>query len=304
MKKAVAAVLGVVVASAAFVALLQSFTAEAADVRIAVEFNDHSAAFWIALDLGYFDEEGVRVSYKVFSTGLELSAAMKAGDVDMAIACLGPILVIVDKGYDIRLVEMLHNHGYSLVARPGISSIDDLKGATISTTGPGSPVWLLLNLINDRYGLNATIKRMKPQIAINALIAGEIDAAVLPEHYATLAVEKGAKRILTSQDIWPDMPGSGLVVTADFLKRHPDIVHKVAAALRRATEFINEHPDEAAAIVAKYLGSDTETMRESMSYLTYTNSAVPEEIQRYIDYLVEYRALTHTLNATELMAGG
>lgn len=304
MRKVVAAMMAVVAVSAALVALLQSFTAEAADVRIAVEFNDHSAAFWVALEMGYFEEEGVRVSYKVFSTGLELSAAMKAGDVDMAIACLGPILVIKDKGYDVRLVEMLHNHGYSLVARPGIDSIEGLRGAIVSATGPGSPTWLLLNLINDKYRLNASIKRLKPQIAINALVAGEIDAAVLPEHYATLAVEKGARRILTSQDIWPRMPGSGLVVTSSFLEKHPDTVQKVAAALRKATEFISEHPEEAAAIVAKYLGSDVSTIRESMSYLTYTNKVMPEEIQKYIDYLVEYKALVHALNATELLVKG
>ncbi len=291
MRKIVSLLLVIAAASIAGLATLQTLTTQAADVRIAVEFNDHSAAFWVALEKGYFDEEGVKVTYKVFSTGLELSAAMKAGDVDMAIACLGPVLVIADKGYDIRLVEMLHNHGYSLVARPGISSIDELKGATISATGPGSPTWLLLHLINDEYGLDATIKRMKPQIAINALIAGEIDAAVLPEHYATLAVERGAKRILTSQDIWPDMPGSGLVVTADFLKQHPGIVRKVAAALRKATEFINKHPDEAAAIVAKYLGSDPETMRKSMSYLKYTTQIDRDQIKRYITYLMKYGAI-------------
>ncbi len=304
MKKAVATVMAIFAASAALVALLQTFTAEAADVRIAVEFNDHSAAFWVALEKGYFEEEGIKVSYKVFSTGLELAAAIKAGDVDMAIACLGPALVIADKGYGIKLVEMLHNHGYSLVARPRISNIKDLSGATITATGPGSPTWLLLHLINDEYGLNASIKKMKPQIAINALIAGEIDAAVLPEHYATLAVERGAKRLLSSQDIWPDMPGSGLVVTADFLRQHPDIVQKVAESLKRATDFINEHPDEAAAIVAKYLGSDTETMRESMTHLIYTNEMAEEEIQKYIDYLIEYGAITHELNATEVIAEG
>lgn len=304
MRKAVAAVAGLAAVAAALVPLLQTFTAEAADVRIAVEFNDHSAAFWVALDRGYFREEGVRVSYKVFSTGLELSAAMRSGDADMAIACLGPILVMVDRGYDVVLVEMLHNHGYSLVARPGIGSVEGLRGATVSATGPGSPTWLLLHLVMDRYGLNATVKRMKPQIAVNALVAGEIDAAVLPEHYATLAVKEGAVRLLTSQDIWPDWPGSGLAVTADFMRQHPDIVQKVAAALRKATRFINEHPREAAAIVAKHLGSDEATMMESMSYLTYTNEVVPEEVQKYIDYLAHYGALTHELNATEFVAGG
>jgi len=293
MRKAIALAIAAAAISATAVALLQALTTQAADVRIAVEFNDHSAAFWVALDLGYFDEEGVRVSYRVFSTGLELAAAIKAGDVDMAIACLGPIMVIEDKGYSIRLVEMLHNHGYSLIARPGINSVEELRGATISATGPGSPTWLLLHIINERYHLNATIKRMKPQIAINALIKGEIDAAVLPEHYATLATQKGANRILTSQEIWPDMPGSGLVVTNSFLKQHPDIVKKIAKALQKATQYINQHPDQAAAIVAKHLGTDTQTMKQSMTYLQYTTQTNQQQILKYAQLLHKYDAIEH-----------
>ena len=39
-------------------------------VRFAVELNDHSSAFWIALDKGWFSEEGIKLDYKVFSAGL------------------------------------------------------------------------------------------------------------------------------------------------------------------------------------------------------------------------------------------
>jgi len=52
---------------------------------MAVEFNDHSAAAWIARDRGWFEEEGLGVTrFETFTSGLELSAALARGDVDVA----------------------------------------------------------------------------------------------------------------------------------------------------------------------------------------------------------------------------
>jgi len=65
--------------------LLSSLSARAGQVAMAVEFNDHFAAAWIALDKGWFEEEGLNVTrLETFTTGLELSAALTRGDVDVA----------------------------------------------------------------------------------------------------------------------------------------------------------------------------------------------------------------------------
>lgn len=271
-------------------------------VRFAVELNDHSSAFWVALDKGWFEEEGIHLDYKVFSTGLELAAALTRGDVDVALACVGPLLLAKDRGVPLKLVAMMHNHGYAIVVNPDkVRDISDLNGKSVSAPGPGSPAWLLLMLVKDKYNLSMRIHRMPPFMATTALLTGKIDVASIPEHYATLAESMGAKVLLRSQDIWPTMPGSGVGVTEDFLRNHRDLVVKIVKVLARAVDYIKEHPDEAAKIVAKHLASDVGIMKRSMSYLEYTIKVNVHEIQHYINYLVEYNILKKNMSALDFV---
>jgi NitT/TauT family transport system substrate-binding protein len=73
---------------------------------MAVEFNDHFAAAWIALDKGFFEEEGLNVTrLETFTTGLELSVALTKGDVDVAWACSGPLILARAQGVPIVVVD-------------------------------------------------------------------------------------------------------------------------------------------------------------------------------------------------------
>lgn len=260
-------------------------------IRFAVELNDHSAAFWIALDKGWFKDKGIDIDYKVFSTGLELAAAMTKGDIDVALACVGPLLMVRAKGVPIKLVAMTHLHGYAIVANPKYSNVTQLDGKVVSVTGPGSPSWLLVKLVEDKYNVSFDLKLMPPFVAVGAVVSGKINAASIPEHYVTLAKTMGARVLIRSQEIWPSMPGSGVAVTEELLKDHRDIVVKIVEILARAVKYIKEHPDDAAKIVAKHLASGTSIMRESMKHLEYTTSINLEEIAQYIYYLRDYGAL-------------
>ena len=81
-------IIGMALASAlafSILVLLPSLSVKASRIAMAVEFNDHSAAAWIALDRGWFEEEGLGVTrFETFTSGLELSAALARGDVDVA----------------------------------------------------------------------------------------------------------------------------------------------------------------------------------------------------------------------------
>ncbi len=271
-------------------------------VRFAVELNDHSAAFWVALDKGWFREKGIVIEYKTFSTGLKLAAALTHGDVDIAIACIGPLLIAYDRGIKIKLVSMIHNHGYAIVVNPDmIKNISDLNEKTITASGPGSPTWLLLKLVEEKYNLSFNILRNPPFIATSTLLAGKVDASSLPEHYVTLAEHMGAKVLLRSQDIWPDMPGSGLAVTEEFLVKHRDIVVKIVEVIEKAVQYIKENPDEAAVIVAKHLASDVNIMKESMSHLEYTVEINMVELKRYIGYLVKFHCISHNISLSKFV---
>lgn len=270
-------------------------------VRFAVEFNVHSAAFWIALDKGWFEEKGIMVDYKVFSTGLELATAMAKGDVDVAIACLGPLLTIKSRGYPVKLVAMVHIHGYAIVARKDIENIKDLMDKTVSSSAPGTPTWLLLELVKERYNVSFRIIRMPPYIALNALVNGKIDAASLPEHYATLAQYLGYKVVVRSQEIWSYMPGSGIAVSEEFLLKHRDIVEEIVEIIKRAVEYINKNPDKAAEIVAKHLATSPNIIRDSMYNLKYTILINKTEVLKYINYMYSYKILSKKIDLDEFI---
>ncbi len=270
-------------------------------VRFAVELNDHSSAFWVALDKGWFGKEGLRIEYKTFSTGLELAAAFSRGDVDVAIACVGPLLVAKARGVPLKLVSMMHMHGYALVVQPKYNNVLELNGKDVAIPGPGSPTWLLAKLVESKYNISFKVHRMPPFMATTALLSGKVDAAFIPEHYVTLAESMGAKVLLRSQDIWPTMPGSGVAVTEDFLKNHRDIVVKIVRILAKAIDYINKHPSEAAKIVAKHLATDVGIIKKSMTHLEYTTRINVQEIQKYIDYLVKYHAIEENMSALDFV---
>ncbi|MET1160052.1 MAG: ABC transporter substrate-binding protein [Thermoprotei archaeon] len=273
-------------------------------VRFAVEFNTHSSAFWVALDKGFFKEEGIRVEYKVYSTGLELAAALLRGEFDFAIACIGPLLIVREKGVPVKLVAMMHNHGYAILTSPkhNITNFEEVRNGKATASGPGSPTWLILELAMRKYNVSSlSIQRTPPFIATTMLLTGKTDIASLPEHYVSLAESMGAHVILTSREIWPDMPGSGLAVREEYLEKYFDIVLAVTRALAKAVEYINEYPDEAAKIVAKYLATDVGIIENSLQNMVFDIRIDEGEIEKYITYLVELGALSHRISVSEFI---
>jgi len=295
----------VAVAIASLVALLvpPMLRAEVKPITMAVEFNDHSAAAWVALDKGWFAEEGLNITtLETFSTGLELAASLTRGDVDVAWACLGPLVLTYARGVPIVVVAQAHLHGYAIVGRPGLTSIQELDGGVVACPGKGSPCYIVLMMAVEEYGINVTIMKMRPSAMVNALITGQIDAAAMPEHYATLAVTRGNCSILVrSQDLWPNMPGSFLVVKRELLEKDPDLVARLIRVTARATEFIREHPEEAAQIVADRLGITVEEALESMKWLDYYNAINVSDVEHYVELMVKYGSLEGPINISDFV---
>ena len=210
-------------------------------------------------------------------------------------------MVTLSRGVPLKIICMAHLHGYALVCKPEYDSIMDLNGKIIACPGPGSPCWLLLKMVIDKYDIQVRIRKMPPHMALNALVSGQLDAAALPEHYVTLAKMKGMKVLVRSQDIWPTMPGSVLVVKVDYLRSHPEAVRKLVKVTIRALNYINKHFDDAARIVAKRLNIPYEASLESMRNLKYTYSIDESEIQKYIDLLVKYGAIDKSFNASNII---
>lgn len=278
------------------------------DLALGVEFNAHSTPVWVALRQGIFAKQGLNITtlFK-FRTGVELAAALARGEIDAAWACLGPILNLLDRGINVKIIVKVHNYGYALVVDPSrINSVADLNSTVVySTGGLVSPTTLMLLRLQDLYGVKFEIRPVQdPQVALSMLISGYAVAVALPEHFASVAEERGMRVLLRAQDVWPGMPGSYLVVRSDVLEKRPSVVRALVEVSREALMTVTADRVLAAALASEELGVSLNTAIKSISAIEWIPSASVEvqEVQEYIDYMYERGLLERRLNATEVIA--
>jgi len=303
---------------------------EEAPIGMAVEFMDHAACAYISQDKGWFEEEGLKLTtYESYVTGMALASALARGDIEVAFICLVPAInAYANAKVPIKIVAGTHKYGYGLVVNPNkIKTVKDLEKPDIrlGCVREGGAVDVLLNKTIDKYHLDEdkildNIQRMNPPKQVLAIKMGQLDAAFLPEQWATMAEEFGFKMLLMSQDIWSEMQGSVLVVKEDLINNRPEVVRKLVRVSQKATDWGNQHPQEAAEVMAMQLQAaggkifpaksaevaakleiTPEVLLRSMGRLQYTTDIDPKLVQETIDYLVELGYIKEKFNAEDIL---
>lgn len=303
---------------------------EGAPIGMAVEFTNHAACAYISQDKGWFEEEGLELTaYESYVTGMALAAALARGDIQVAYICLVPAInVYANAGVPIKVVAGTHRYGYGLVVNPDkIETVNDLEkpGIRIGCVQVGGAVDVVLHKTIDEYGLSkdkvlSNVQRMNPPKQVLAIKTGQLDAAFLPEHWATMAEEFGFAMLLTSQDVWPEMQGSVLVVKDDLIDSHPEVVRKLVEVSKRTNEWSDQYPQEAAEVLARQLQAawgdsfpaeaaevtirselTSEVMLRSMGKLEYTTDIDAKIVQETIDYIAGLGYIKNSFSAEDIL---
>jgi len=274
--------------------------------RFAVECNTHAACFYIAKEKGWFEEEGMELTYlESHQTGWGVAAALARGDIKGAYLCLAPSLLIYSMGVPIKILTATHLHGYGIVVNSKIQHPAELNGKTVGCMREGLPPDLLFHRMKEKFGLKEiTLKRMDPSKQLMALISGSIDGACLPEHYVSIAESKGFPVLLKSQDIWPGMPGSLLAVRSDWFNSDDiEIFRRLYKITQRGTQALNDkrRKTENAEIMGKILEIPADVASRSMERLEYRNDLELGAVQKMIDYMATLGYLKKGLRAEDLL---
>ncbi|MEM2910616.1 MAG: ABC transporter substrate-binding protein [Nitrososphaerota archaeon] len=325
MKKAIVlvAIIFILIISLSLTFMLGKSTAkEYENVSVAVEFNNHAAAAYIAKHFDWFKENGLNITtFNSYVTGVALANALARGDVDAAYVCLGPALIAYSKGVDIVIVSGTHLYGYSVVTRREITTPGDLDGKKVGIVEAGSNTDIFFQMVVKKYDLkNIDVRRGNPPLLTTLLWTGQVDAIVVPEHWATMASSKeGFHVLLRSQDVWSGMPGSVLIVKRELLEKRPEVVEKLVKITEKGVKFIEENKEQAAEIIVDELGKASpmgvelklveevsktlspSLMLDSMKNLNYTSELDSGAINQYIEFLYDLGYIENKIDVNKIV---
>jgi ABC-type nitrate/sulfonate/bicarbonate transport system substrate-binding protein len=206
-----------------------------------------------------FAAEGIDLEFMTMRTDLAI-AALGTGEMDYIVHG-GAALRAAAQGFPLKLVFALDQKTpFSLVARPEIKSAAQLRRKKIGVSFPGDTPHIVLKRYLRRQGIDpdrdvSYVAGQFSPTALQGVLAGALDAAVLAPPFNVLAEEKGLSILTFLGDSVPDATTSNGIVTSDKkIKSRPDEVKRmVRASLRSlyafrqnksaAVEFLSAHFD-------------------------------------------------------------
>jgi NitT/TauT family transport system substrate-binding protein len=274
-------------------------------IALGVEFNAHATPFFMLLDGNLLGKNNINVTnLLLFRTGMELAAAVARGDVTAGQACLGPIVMMIDKGIPVKIIGKVHDGGFALVVNPGrVKGVRDLNGRAVYTPGPGTQAYFLALKIQGEYNISfSEIKTMQPQEILAGLLSGSIDVAILPKPFPEVAESKGLKILLESSEVWPNMPGSYLFATIEYLEKNPDVARKIIALVKNSVDDVKKEPVQATKTLAKWLGISEDAALKAIQTIQWSTDIDIQQIQDYIDFMYSKGVIKERYNASSLTA--
>jgi NitT/TauT family transport system substrate-binding protein len=199
----------------------------------------------------------VDLQLKTFNSGTEELTAIQAGALDAAYIGPNPTITAwtqLDKG--VKIVSGAASSGAYFVVAKSINSAADLKGKTVASPQLGNTQDVALRNWLKSKGLATDTAgggdvKIVPQDNATSLAsfeAGNIQGAWVPEPWATRLVNEGGGKILVNEaDLWPkgQYVTTQLIVTADFLKAHADVVQKLVNGQVAANDYIKTNTADA-----------------------------------------------------------
>jgi NitT/TauT family transport system substrate-binding protein len=261
------------------------------ELRLGYFANVTHAPALVGLQEGIFDEDlgDVEVTTQIFNAGPAAIEALTAGAIDATYIGPNPSIntFIQSGGESAHIIAGAATGGAALVVAEGIDSPDDLAGKTLATPQLGNTQDVALRVWLDDQGYTTDttgggdvhITPTENAQTLTLFQQGDLDGAWLPEPWVSrLIVDAGAHVLQDEAELWPhgEFPTTVLLVRAEFLDQHPDVVEDLLQAHLDSVQWIADNPDEVAGVINEKLTADTgkalsdEVIDRALEHVTFS----------------------------------
>lgn len=292
-----------------------SLPAHAESIKIAITKLLSYPSVPIAIDRGYFKEQGLDAEMVYFNSAEPMAVALASGDVDFGVSGLGAAFYTLAARGQIRILasSAIEQPGFfnlvflgaNKAYDAGLTSAHLLPGHSFAVTQIGTSLQYTLGLLaeKDKFPLSDISVRPLSTIpnVISALSGNQIDAAVLPATPALPLLDRGTIKLLGwASDLVPGWMGAVAFTSAKHADNDPDLVKRFLAAYRHGSKDYhdafagsdNKRQDNDAtpamlALLAKFTDIPAPTIDRAVPYLDADGRVVMSDLAHQIAW---YRA--------------
>ena len=212
------------------------------------------AGFYVAKDMGFYDEEGLDVEIRHPFSTQTLENRVREGKSQAYSMFLSQAMEMVDNGIPlVNILQTSMNSSLVIVSRYGADPLT-LRNAKVLTWRAG--LGQVPKSVAAREHLD--YRWITASSSLNLFVAGAVDATLATtynEYYQLLqtGLITPGKGIYRFSEHGYNIQEDGVYMTVAAYRKDRDSAERFARASRRGWEWAAEHPDETLEIVMKYV---------------------------------------------------
>ncbi|SCY06175.1 ABC transporter substrate-binding protein [Desulfoluna spongiiphila] len=243
-------------------------------IRFAFQNRIGSALPVIAVEKGFFADQGLDVKPLRFNNGPACAEALYSGSADFGTMGDTTAIISASRSENLTIIasHCTGEHRHRLIVRDGspYKTLADLSGKRVGIKKGTSTYGGFLAAM-AAAGMPAgsiTVTDLSPSTLPEALAAGSIEAFAASEPTPSMGELKGGRELMTFGGLGNRYPIM-LLAQNEFLTNREADTLAFMEALKTAEGFVRAHPEETAAIMARATGLPPEVMQSAMERHTY-----------------------------------
>ena len=220
--------------------------------------NVQYAPFYVAVDKGYFAEEGIEIEFD-YSFETDGVALTGAGEIPFTVASGEQVLLARSQGLPVVYAFAWYQQfPISVIAKPelGIDSPEDLRGMKIALPGLFGANYIGVEALLFSAGIDSS------EVAYDAIGFNQVESFATGASDVAVVYTANEPIVLRAQGFeltelrvsdYARLTANGLVTSEMTIADEPDLIRAMTRALARGIEDAMANPEEAYAISSKFV---------------------------------------------------
>ena len=229
---------------------------------------------YVAMSLGFFEEEGLQVELSNGGGADKVMTAVVSGQSDIGLAGPESCIYVYNQGkedYPVIFAQLTKRDGSFLVGRTNEDfSWENLRGKTVIGGRKGGVPEMTLEYVMAQNGVTPHVDAVVDtsvqfNMMAGAFTGGQGDYVTLFEPTATEVVEAGKGYILCSiGEESGEIPYTAYFANRSYMDQNPDVIQGFTNAIARAQRWIAQHSDRevAEAMVSQFPDTSVELLEK------------------------------------------